>query len=911
MVTRSVGPNGLLGHDPARTVPLLRGPSERARPLARLVHGGDAVNEVEPGHTSSSPAPAPYETENEHAAPSGGVAAEVAERIAHFAHWLPEQRPLGVFVHLNPLGAFESRPFHSVCEAATRIRGARTTLTAERYRELRENRRIRPEDIAIAQKRLAFSSRPAIDRLPTPEKTALLFSKAAPELAVEAAELVNAFMLRVLPSFLDLGSSLFPMPGRDEGLLVVLRRMARTPLAVPEPWLGGLRARVGGPELSSLDLIVSCLDKRGQRESAWPSLIHEAMFALPGYAGMVNRLEHVPSECPKGVKVALVDFVAVRLVIEELALLEITRRLFGRRATLETLRASLERLPRPRRADWSTDLAAFQDAYEEDYVRSFVGAVTMGLEIDPSRLSEAAAVPDVQLLCCIDDRCESFRRHLEEALPSWETFGSAGFFGVALKHRAPLSSDETPSCPAPVTPDKRVTEVLPDEAASSLRAKRRQSRLWQSVLGDDASRSPLGGIAASFANFVRAPRTLLEILAPQYFVEPAHEFEGTRLVYDVAMDPEGFSLEAQATLVRGNLANIGLLKGFARWVFVLAHGSMGTNNPYLSGYQCGACGGQRGGINARVFCAFANDPEVRKLLSSKGVDIPAETIFVPGEHDTSLDLVRWFDLDKLSLGRRAEHGELAQKLELPLGRNLKERSRRFADIPLDAAIPDAVARVRRRGVDYAETRPEYNHATNAACVIGRRSLTRGIFLDRRVFLVSYDPRTDDENHSTLERLMAAPLPVCAGISHEYFFATMDSQRFGAGTKLPHNVQGLLGVSNGADGDLRPGLWTQTTEIHEPIRLVTIIDAEPEVVTKVLGRLPAVRNTAVNSWIHLFACSPSGRGYYRWVGQGFEPYDAQAHALFEVSTSLKACMHTRENVAPCFVVGDRAHHEDES
>jgi uncharacterized protein YbcC (UPF0753/DUF2309 family) len=706
-----------------------------------------------------------------------------------------------------------------------------------------------------------------------------------------------------MPAFLDLGSALFPMPGRDEGLVNVLRRMARMPLAVPEPFLGSLRARLGTPEVSSLALIVSCLEKRGRRETAWPSVIHEAMFALPGYAGMVNRLEHVPSECPVGVTVKLVDYVAVRLVVEELALLEIARRLFGRKATLETLAASIAPLPRSRGAEWSTDLAAFQDAYEEDYIRSFVGAIVMGQEVERDQV----ATPDVQFMCCIDDRLESIRRHIEECNPRWETFGSAGFFGVALKHRAPLNSDETPSCPAPVTPEKRVTEVLPERVASDLKQERARALWFQRFLGDDASRGPLGGIVASFTNFARVPRTVLQLLVPQLFVEPAHEFEGSKIVYAIEDDPQGFSKEQQASLVKGNLANIGLSKGFARWVLVVAHGSMGTNNPYLSGYQCGACGGQRGGINARVFCTFANDPDVRKLLREKGVDIPDGTHFAPGEHDTALDVIRWFDLDQLTPDRRREfEHDVVAKLDEPLMRNTKERSRRFADIPLSMPIPDARARVQRRCVDYAETRPEYNHATNAACVVGRRALTRGIFLDRRPFLISYDPRTDDENHTVLERLMAAPVPVCAGISLEYFFATMDSQRWGAGTKLPHNVQGLLGVSNGADGDLRAGLWTQTTEIHEPIRLVTLIDAEPEVITAVLGRLPAVKQTAVNGWIHLFSVSPSGRGFYRWVGQAFEPYDAQAHALFEVTSSLAACMHTRENVAPCFVVGERAH-----
>jgi uncharacterized protein YbcC (UPF0753/DUF2309 family) len=328
---------------------------------------------------------------------------------------------------------------------------------------------------------------------------------------------------------------------------------------------------------------------------------------------------------------------------------------------------------------------------------------------------------------------------------------------------------------------------------------------------------------------------------------------------------------------------------------------MAVNNQFMSGYQCGACGGRRGGINARVFCAFANRTEVREGLAQRGIVIPAQTIFMPGEHDTALDHMRWFELDTLAPERRNELDGIRAQLEVALERNAKERSRRFLDVPLDESIADSLARVRTRCADYAETRPEYNHATNAACIIGRRSLTRGLFLDRRSFLVSYDPTTDDPEFHTLEKLMAAPLPVCAGISHEYFFSTMDPERFGCGTKLPHNVVGLLGVCTGAEGDLRPGLWQQTTEIHEPIRLVTLIEAEPEAVASVLERLPAVKNTVVNAWIHMFACSPSGRGFFRWIDQGFVPYAAAPHLLFEVGSSLEACGHTRNNVAPCLIV----------
>lgn len=816
--------------------------------------------------------------------------ATIQSWIDRFARWLPEQRPLSVFVHANPMEALEHEHFHAACEAATRIRGARTTLTTARYRQLLADHQIRPEDVAAAQKRMHGLGLARVDELPTAGPGTLLLSTVRPEMASELGEMVDGFLLRVLPPFLDLGSALFPMPDRDRGLLATMRWLSRMPLGVPEPWLGGLAKRLG--DRSARELIAECLERRGDPDGGWPNLLHEALFALPGYAGMIHRLEHVPHERPAGVDVELLDYVAVRLVVEELALTDVARRLFGRKATLATLAQSLGSLSvEPPAPMWSVEQAAFQDAYEEDYIRSVIGGIVMAQEVEREQPERV----DVQLAVCIDDRSESLRRHVEECVDNCETFGVAGFFGVALKHRAPLDVDESFSCPAPVTPTKVVTEQLDTRAEATLRRTRTARRLFVNSVGDDASRGALRGLAASFVNFVRAPRTLIHMLLPELFVEPAHEFEHSELRY-----AEDFSRDDQIDLVEANLRNIGLIARFARWVLIVGHGSMAVNNQFLSGYQCGACGGKRGGINARVFCAFANDPAVREGVAARGIEIPAATIFMPGEHDTALDHLRWFDVDALPSERRAELDAIRAQLQVALDRNAKERARRFADVPLDEPIADSVVRVRARCADYAETRPEYNHATNAACVIGRRSLTRGLFLDRRAFLVSYDPTTDDADATILHKLMAAPLPVCAGISLEYFFSTMDPQRFGCGTKLPHNVVGLLGVCTGAGGDLRPGLWTQTTEIHDPIRLVTLIEAEPEAITAVLGRLPAVRNTVVNNWIHLFACSPSGRGFFRWVDDGFVPYAALPHLLFEVGSSLEACGHTRNSVAPCLI-----------
>src|SRR5437762_965210 len=66
----------------------------------------------------------------------------------------------------------------------------------------------------------------------------------------------------------------------------------------------------------------------------------------------------------------------------------------------------------------------------------------------------------------------------------------------------------------------------------------------------------------------------------------------------------------------------------------------------------------------------------------------------------------------------------------------------------------------------------------------------GLFLDRRAFLVSYDPVRDDDG-AVLARIMEAAVPVVAGISLEYYFGYVDPTGYGCGTKLPHNVTSLL------------------------------------------------------------------------------------------------------------------------
>ena len=98
----------------------------------------------------------------------------------------------------------------------------------------------------------------------------------------------------------------------------------------------------------------------------------------------------------------------------------------------------------------------------------------------------------------------------------------------------------------------------------------------------------------------------------------------------------GFTREEQANLVENGLRAIGLTKNFGRFIVLCGHGSVTDNNPYFGALHCGACGGKHGDPNARAFAAMGNNPEVRRLLKDRGLDIPDDTWFLGAKHITTV-----------------------------------------------------------------------------------------------------------------------------------------------------------------------------------------------------------------------------------------------------------------------------------
>jgi hypothetical protein len=250
-------------------------------------------------------------------------------------------------------------------------------------------------------------------------------------------------------------------------------------------------------------------------------------------------------------------------------------------------------------------------------------------------------------------------------------------------------------------------------------------------------------------------------------------------------------------------------------------------------------------------------------------------------------------------GHTADFHRLDDDLESALAGNALERCRRFE--PAAAIVDPREARrhVERRSDDLAEVRPELGHATNAICIVGRRSRSRGLFLDRRAFLVSYDPASDAAGE-ILVRTLAAVVPVCVGINLEYLFSTIDSAGYGCGTKLPHNITGLLGVMDGHASDLRTGLPRQMIEVHEPVRLLLVIDAEPERVRAAVAALPAIERLVANEWLRLAAWDGAG-DVWLWEQGGFARHDPGQTRLPVVDRSVDWFAGRTGHLAPARVL----------
>jgi uncharacterized protein len=811
--------------------------------------------------------------------------------------------PLDRFIAVNPLWSYIERPLRDVAVELTSLGGGRLVMPREWFREHWQQGRFGLDELrtAIAQTGTALTEAQLLAALdaetPAAAQRPRLMDVVDAQRAPERMEREMSWRDFIVHRTSQLCASFFEhaqaqlAPIRDGGLYATWRRQALLDRG-PAVLMGMRNYRAAAtllPERAE-DMI-----ERGVLELAVAPAQRERYLAcllldVQGWASWC-AYQRWSARLAGADDPVIVELLAIRVAWEWTLLRAGGAELAGQWRLAMASWPRIDALAEPAQdGDW-----VLQRALELAWQRALCN------RLGSASAPLATTVPSAQAVFCIDVRSEVYRRALEQQDASVQTLGFAGFFGLPIEHLALGAERGRPQLPGLLAPAFRATDQGADDAA----AARRRQRLSDARAWSELKTSPL----SSFAFVEALGLTFVGKLLDKTFgraERAAEHHDRAGLSPDVAAarkprlsaraDGSEISDEARCQLAEGMLRAMSLTRDFARVVLLVGHGSETRNNPHAAGLDCGACGGQTGEVNARVAAALLNDAEVRAGLERRGVAVPATTRFVPALHNTTTDELSLFDLDEVPASHAADVAALRATLAGASARARRARAPKLGlagaaeagatdpgDEPLRAAL---LARSR----DWAEVRPEWGLAGNAALVIAPRQRTRQLDLEGRVFLHDYR-HDDDREHKVLELLMTAPMVVAHWINFQYYTSTVDNPRYGSGNKVLHNVVGgHLGIFEGNGGDLRVGLPLQSLHdgerwMHEPLRLSVFIEAPRAAIEEVLAKHANIRALVDNQWLYLFALEPSGiaqRRDGRW--QLVDAAPAQAPAGERASAS---------------------------
>lgn len=685
---------------------------------------------------------------------------------------------------------------------------------------------------------------------------------------------INQLLFRTLGSYLDQGVSLWPHLDQWSSYQSAILQEAKESVLPLAPF-------VNNQELCKLlalspeELVPQILSQLLVEPDLFASYIEETLFDHPGWSGMIKMLLLRPETLSKPCNINLGQLLAVKLALQQQYIkntknkfkpiskgdLDRSKASAGREFSYNCLSLAYVILNMPehflvpdKKLFAVLNMLFLQKVWHRAMEQSHYKRIFSLFK--PKALTGLNTEEKIyQVVFCVDDRECSFRRLLEKENPHVETLGTAGFFGIDCYFQ-PQNDDAQKMCPGNLDAKHLVAERHNPATKTPRGAALFELALFMSRHG--ANSTILGLISAYTIGHLSLFSLLASMLHPFKLFRSKRLVLGAgrgELVFEQAEDKArddglvlGYTHQEMADRVFGTLHSMGMNK-FSRFIFILGHGSSSVNNPHFAAYDCQACSCHPGAVNARIFAAMANLTPVRKLLLERGMIIPDQTIFVGGFHDTCTDQIALFEIDNFGLKDKKIFDQFIISLNKTREKNAQERCRKFALVPTNISGPKALREVEHRAHALFEPRPELGHATNALAVVGRRERTSHINFERRAFLQSYDP-TKDPSGQILNGILSAVVPVCAHVNLDYYFSRLDPAIYGCGTKLSHNVCSLIGVGNGLDDDLRTGLPIQMTEMHEPLRLLIIIEQDPQIIFQVIKNNPAVFTWIKNEWVRL-------------------------------------------------------------
>lgn len=807
------------------------------------------------------------DTTNQHNGPAvGSFHFNEAHAIHKLKHFLPSQQALKDFIHHNSLHAFQHMKFYDAIFKASKIFGFQVHLQLDEYRAMYATGRIR-EDILnqvirkkkenpgdwkdkLLNKTYDTINHPRIGQFRKLWKDVYRF---------DIDNHVHPLLFRIICAFLDQGIGIESMPVAGKSFIESIRELEQSSLvsffrtkSVKQKFISG--------NYSITELLKTIVGE----EAYFEQYLFDQAFSHHGWSGFVSAVEDNPQTLLDKKIITLNEFVVFELLMELDALIFF----FGK--TWKPLAAFTTEPPADLFTDVEkTELAEVIELWQDAFEWSYYDSVLKGIKIaSPRPLPETRTF---QAIFCIDEREDSIRRHIEAVDRQCETFGAPGFFGVEFYFQQEGSKFYDKLCPAPVTPKYLIKEF-----------DAREPRKGEPLYTSHTHGFFTGFVLSITYGFWALGKKMQMMFNPKMSPAISNAYghmdrqSSLTIVNKNPNDTEnglqiGYTIEEMAIRAEGFLRGIGLIKDFAAVIYIVAHGSSSANNPHHGAHDCGACSGRPGATNARVQAFILNHKEVRNILAAKGIHIPESTQFIGCMHDTAADVMGYYDEEVLTPENVSAHRINMQNFETALNLNAKERSRRFASINTKQELEQVRKAIHNRSVSLFEPRPELGHGTNTLAIIGRRQVTKGLFLDRRAFLNSYDYSTDPDG-TILTGVMRPIGLVCGGINLEYYFSRVDNIKMGAGTKLPHNVMGLFGVANSSDGDLRPGLPWQMIEVHDPVRLLVIVEHRPEIVLKAIQSSDEVFEWYKNEWVHIMALHPEEKQFYYLRNGVFEKYE---------------------------------------
>ena len=745
---------------------------------------------------------------------------DILKSIDQASHTFGMTWPLYSFVTSNPLSGYEHMPFEEATQVASSLLNAKTYPTAIVYQEALQKNDI-DEDILIeclASNKLF--ERPAfyLDQMKTSES----------QEKVAQYDKLDVIMAKWLSAFMDEGLAEWQMPGKEKGFY-----QAWKSLAVHDATLG--KAMVSKLPETSLQAVQAIIETH--KISNHQAFFEQHMAPLSGWIGYIKHRENNATLWNQSVPMAITDYLAVRL--------SIAAHLYGTLADVHVIQNDIE--PFQLKNIWL-------QAWEQTFQKNLLGTLQSKSQVKSE--STLNANLDAQMVFCIDTRSEAIRRHIESK-GTYETFGYAGFFGIAMDYQHYEADITTKACPPIVGSPYLVTEK-PDthkhDKTCAFSAHKKGVKSSEYILKRLKNMLPSSFGFVEGAGFFYGISLTMQTLIPQALFKiktkdsQAHEdFCEPEISYNHGSQFAGMpiSLDEKVAIVKSAF-NLTGWREFAPLVLFVGHGSHTTNNPFGSSLDCGACAASPGRNNARLLAKLANIPEVREVLKIEhGISIPNKTVFVGGEHNTTTDAITLFD---------NQVPESHQEALAILKQNLAKAQETATQERL-LTESGSVALAHKKSTDWDETRPEWGLAKNAGFIIAPRALTEDSNLNGRCFLHSYDYNLDPTGEA-LEGILGGPMVVTQWINNHYYFTTVDTDKFGGGTKITHNITGKFAVVQGNGGDLKMGLplqslkETDSENYHQPLRLTVVINAPLKRVEGILKKHAHLQNLLDNNWIYL-------------------------------------------------------------